>query len=81
MTTIAAGMAGNDTAALATTRCGGSGNDRLYGGCGIDLLVGGFGADVDSGNDVLLSRSDAAEMVAARDGKTQMFTAESAALV
>jgi Ca2+-binding RTX toxin-like protein len=31
------------------------------------------------GNDVLLSRSDAGEMVAAQDGKTQIFAAESAA--
>jgi len=45
-------------------------------------LVGGFGADrMDggSGNDVLLSRSDAGEMVAAQDGKTQIFAAETAA--
>ena len=32
-----------------------------------------------SGNDVLLSRSDASEMVAAQDGTTQIFAAESAA--
>ena len=32
-----------------------------------------------SGNDVLLSRSDAGEMVAAQDGKTQIFADETAA--
>ena len=61
---------------------GGSGNDRLSGDNGNDLLVGGFGSDrMDggAGNDVLLSRSDAGEMVAAQDGKTQIFADETAA--
>jgi Ca2+-binding RTX toxin-like protein len=61
---------------------GGSGNDQLTGGSGKDLLVGGFGADrMDGGdgNDVLLSRSDAGEMVAAQDGTTQIFADETAA--
>jgi Ca2+-binding RTX toxin-like protein len=61
---------------------GGSGNDQLTGGNGKDLLVGGFGADrMDggAGNDVLLSRSDAGEMVAAQDGTTQIFADETAA--
>ena len=35
--------------------------------------------DGGNGNDVLLSRSDAGEMVAAQDGKTQIFAAETAA--
>jgi hypothetical protein len=61
---------------------GGSGNDQLTGGNGKDLLVGGFGADKldgGAGNDVLLSRSDAGEMVAAQDGTTQIFADETAA--
>ena len=80
-----AGMAGNDTlngGSGADKVWGGSGNDSLAGGTGNDLLVGGFGADrMDggAGNDVLLSRSDAGEMVAAQDGKTQIFAAETAA--
>jgi Ca2+-binding RTX toxin-like protein len=79
------GMAGNDTlsgGSGADKLWGGSGNDSLSGGNGNDLLVGGFGADrMDggAGNDVLLSRSDAGEMVAAQDGKTQIFAAETAA--
>ena len=79
------GMAGNDTLAGgsgADKLWGGSGSDSLSGGNGADLLVGGFGADrMDggAGNDVLLSRSDAGEMVAAQDGKTQIFAAETAA--
>jgi Ca2+-binding RTX toxin-like protein len=79
------GMAGNDTlngGSGADKLWGGSGNDNLSGGTGADLLVGGFGADrMDggAGNDVLLSRSDAGEMVAAQDGKTQIFAAETAA--
>jgi Ca2+-binding RTX toxin-like protein len=79
------GMAGNDTlvgGSGADKLWGGSGNDSLSGGNGADLLVGGFGADrMDggAGNDVLLSRSDAGEMVAAQDGKTQIFAAETAA--
>jgi Ca2+-binding RTX toxin-like protein len=79
------GMAGNDTlvgGSGADKLWGGSGNDSLSGGNGADLLVGGFGADrMDGGvgNDVLLSRSDAGEMVAAQDGKTQIFAAETAA--
>ncbi|MBI5321311.1 calcium-binding protein [Bradyrhizobium sp.] len=80
-----AGMAGNDTLNGGSGDdkvWGGSGNDSLAGGTGADLLVGGFGADrMDggNGNDVLLSRSDAGEMVAAQDGKTQIFAAETAA--
>jgi Ca2+-binding RTX toxin-like protein len=79
------GMAGSDTlngGTGADKLWGGSGNDSLSGGSGADLLVGGFGADrMDggAGNDVLLSRSDAGEMVAAQDGKTQIFAAETAA--
>ena len=79
------GMAGNDTLAGgsgADKLWGGSGNDSLSGGNGADLLVGGFGADrMDggAGNDVLLSRSDSGGMVAAQDGKTQIFAAETAA--
>ena len=34
-----------------------------------------------AGNDILLSRSDAGEMVAAQDGKTQIFASETAAFV
>ncbi len=48
-----------------------------------DILVGGFGADRmegGDGKDVLLSRSDAGEMVAAQDGTTQIFAAETAAV-
>ena len=80
-----AGMAGNDTlngGSGADKVWGGSGNDNLSGGTGADLLVGGFGADrVDggAGNDTLLSRSDSGEMVAAQDGTTQIFSAETAA--
>jgi Ca2+-binding RTX toxin-like protein len=80
-----AGMAGNDTlngGSGADKLWGGSGNDNLAGGTGADLLVGGFGADrMDggAGNDVLLSRSDAGEMVAAQDGTTQIFATETAA--
>jgi Ca2+-binding RTX toxin-like protein len=80
----AAGMQGNDTLSGGSgndTLWGGSGNDRLEGGTGADILVGGFGADrMDggNGNDVLLSRSDAGEMVAAQDGTTQLFAAETA---
>ena len=79
------GMAGNDTlnGGSGTDKLwGGSGNDNLSGGTGADLLVGGFGADrMDggAGNDVLLSRSDAGEMVAAQDGTTQIFADETAA--
>jgi hypothetical protein len=78
-------MAGNDMLSGGDgndTVWGGSGNDTLDGGAGNDLLVGGFGADRmtgGNGNDVLLSRSDAGEMVAAQDGKTQIFADESAA--
>ena len=65
------------------TRCGAArATTTSSGGTGNDLLVGGFGADrMDggAGNDVLLSRSDAGEMVAAQDGKTQIFAAETAA--
>ena len=80
-----AGKAGNDMLNGGTGNdkiWGGSGNDLLEGGNGADLLVGGFGADRmegGRGNDVLLSRSDSGEMVAAQDGKTQIFAAESAA--
>src|SRR5829696_2065151 len=80
-----AGMAGNDMlngGSGADKLWGGSGNDNLAGGTGNDLLVGGFGADrMDggNGNDTLLSRSDAGEMVAAQDGKTQIFATETAA--
>jgi Ca2+-binding RTX toxin-like protein len=80
-----AGMAGNDMLDGGSgddKLWGGSGNDTLTGGTGADLLVGGFGADRmegGNGNDVLLSRSDAGEMVAAQDGKTQIFAAETAA--
>ncbi|HVR56280.1 MAG TPA: calcium-binding protein [Pseudolabrys sp.] len=79
------GMAGNDTLSGGTGSdklWGGSGNDNLSGGNGADTLVGGFGADrMDggAGNDVLLSRSDAGEMVAAQDGTTQIFAEETAA--
>ena len=79
------GMAGNDMLNGGSGNdklWGGSGNDNLSGGTGNDLLVGGFGADrMDggAGNDVLLSRSDAGEMVAAQDGTTQIFADESAA--
>src|SRR5690348_3298398 len=59
-----------------------AGNDRLDGGNGNDMMWGGFGADHlngGAGNDVLLSRSDAGEMVAAQDGTTQIFAGETAA--
>jgi hypothetical protein len=80
-----AGMAGNDMLDGGRGNdmiWGGSGNDRLSGGAGNDLLTGGFGSDrLDggNGNDTLLSRSDAGEMVAAQDGKTQIFADETAA--
>jgi Ca2+-binding RTX toxin-like protein len=80
-----AGLAGDDklTGGKANDKIwGGSGNDRLSGSEGDDLLVGGFGSDrMDGGrgNDVLLSRSDAGEMVAAQDGTTRIFELESAA--
>ena len=79
------GMAGNDMLDGGSgddKLWGGSGNDTLTGGTGNDLLVGGFGSDrMEGGNgsDTLLSRSDAGEMVAAQDGKTIIFGAESAA--
>jgi len=81
----AAGMAGNDMLNGGSGNdkvWGGSGNDDISGGSGNDMLVGGFGADKvngGNGNDTLLSRSDAGEMVAAQDGKTQIFAAETAA--
>src|SRR6195256_4714912 len=80
-----AGMAGNDMLSGGSGDdkvWGGSGNDQLTGGGGKDLLTGGFGADrLDggAGNDVLLSRSDAGEMVAAQDGTTQIFADETVA--
>jgi Ca2+-binding RTX toxin-like protein len=79
------GMAGNDMLNGGSGNdmvWGGSGNDRLTGGTGDDMLTGGFGSDhLDggAGNDVLLSRSDAGEMVAAQDGTTQIFADETAA--
>jgi len=81
-----AGKAGNDTLSGGGGNdkiWGGSGNDTLHGDTGNDLLVGGFGADRMNGgvgNDVLLSRSDAGEPVAAQDGKTQIFSNETAVL-
>jgi len=80
-----AGKAGNDMLSGGSGNdkiWGGSGNDTLLGGTGADTLVGGFGSDRmegGNGNDVLLSRSDAGEMVAAQDGKTQIFANEVAA--
>jgi Ca2+-binding RTX toxin-like protein len=80
-----AGMAGNDMLNGGSGNdmvWGGSGNDQLTGGKGNDMLTGGFGSDrLDggNGNDTLLSRSDAGEMVAAQDGKTQIFADETAA--
>src|ERR1044072_5211776 len=54
---------------------GSSGHDHLNGTTSNNMLMGGGSDD----NDVLLSRSDAGEMVAAQDGKTQIFAAETAA--
>jgi hypothetical protein len=61
---------------------GTTGGNTLYAGKGDDDVSGMAGNDTLSagaGNDVLLSRSDAGEMVAAQDGKTQIFADETAA--
>ncbi len=62
---------------------GGSGNDTLTAGAGNDILHGGFGADrlsASSGDDVLLSRSDAGEPLPAQGGARilPVFTGASA---
>src|SRR6188768_3471936 len=61
---------------------GTTGSNVLFGGGKEDTLAGMAGNDTlngGAGSDTLLSRSDSGEMVAAQDGKTQIFAAESAA--
>jgi Ca2+-binding RTX toxin-like protein len=81
-----AGIAGNNVligGAGSDTIWGGAGNDTIRGGSGNDTLVAGTGNGTINGgrgNDTLLVRSNSGEPIAAQDGATQIFAAESAVL-